>query len=329
MSDFKEAFVANLHKQAAACRKRIVLPEADDQRILRAGAKVLQDNLADIILVGDRETIDTKAKSLGLDLSKATVVSPHDSKRLERYAAKLTELRKHKGMTEEKARETLGDVSFFATMMIVCADADGMVSGAVHTTANTIRPALQVIKTRPGVKLVSGAFLMVFDDHVDVYSDCAVTISPTAEQLADIAVVSAKTAKQFGLDPKVALLSYSTHDSGTGPTVDLVKQATSLAKNAAPEFAIDGPLQYDAAQVESVAAQKAPDSPVAGHANVFIFPDLNSGNITHKAVERTSGALAIGPLLQGLNAPVNDLSRGATVEDILNTIVVTAIQAQN
>lgn len=329
MSDFKQTFVADLAKRAAADRKRIVLPEADDERVLKAGAQILQDGSADIIFIGEQADVDAKATQLGLDLSGAQVVSLGDQSRLDRYVPKLVELRAHKGMTEEKARETLKDVSFFATMMIVCGDADGMVSGAAHTTAHTIRPALQVIKTRPGTKLVSGAFLMVFNDHFDVYSDCAVTLAPTAEQLADIAVVSARTAAQFGLDPKVAMLSYSTIDSGSGPMVDLVREATSLAKAAAPEIAIDGPLQFDAAVVESVAAKKAPGSPVAGHANVFVFPDLNAGNITYKAVQRTSGALAIGPVLQGLNAPVNDLSRGATIEDIVNTIVITAIQAQN
>ncbi|EEJ53530.1 phosphate acetyltransferase [Mobiluncus mulieris 28-1] len=328
MSGFKDSFVANLAKRAAANRKRIVLPEATDERVLRAAAQVLQDGSAEVIFIGEKAEIDTKARVLGVDLSAATVVSLDDTTRLNRYVPKLVELRQHKGMTEEKARETLKDISFFATMMIVCGDADGMVSGAAHTTAHTIRPALQVIKTRPGVKLVSGAFLMVFDDHFDVYSDCAVTIAPTAEQLADIAVVSAATATQFGLEPKVAMLSYSTIDSGTGPMVDLVREATALAKAAAPEMAIDGPLQFDAAVVESVAAKKAPGSKVAGQANTFIFPDLNAGNITYKAVQRTSGALAIGPVLQGLNAPVNDLSRGATVDDIINTVVITAIQAQ-
>ncbi|NMX12147.1 phosphate acetyltransferase [Mobiluncus mulieris] len=328
MSGFKDSFVANLAKRAAANRKRIVLPESTDERVLRAAAQVLQDGSAEVIFIGEKAEIDTKARVLGVDLSAATVVSLDDTTRLNRYVPKLVELRQHKGMAEEKARETLKDISFFATMMIVCGDADGMVSGAAHTTAHTIRPALQVIKTRPGVKLVSGAFLMVFDDHFDVYSDCAVTIAPTAEQLADIAVVSAATATQFGLEPKVAMLSYSTIDSGTGPMVDLVREATALAKAAAPEMAIDGPLQFDAAVVESVAAKKAPGSKVAGQANTFIFPDLNAGNITYKAVQRTSGALAIGPVLQGLNAPVNDLSRGATVDDIINTVVITAIQAQ-
>ncbi|MCI6583834.1 MAG: phosphate acetyltransferase [Mobiluncus sp.] len=329
MSDFKDTFVADLTKKAASAPKRIVLPESEDERILKAGAQVLKDGSAELIFIGESSEIEAKAQELDLDLSKATVVSLNDEERLGHYIPKLVELRGHKGMTEEKARETLKDISFFGTMMIVCGDADGMVSGAAHTTAHTIRPALQVIKTMPGVKLVSGAFLMVFNDHFDVYSDCAVTIAPDAEQLADIAVVSAKTAAQFGLDPKVAMLSYSTIDSGTGPMVDLVKEATSLAKAAAPDVAIDGPLQFDAAVVESVAAKKAPESSVAGAANVFIFPDLNAGNITYKAVQRTSGALAIGPVLQGLNAPVNDLSRGANIDDIINTIVITAIQAQS
>lgn len=328
MSDFKTSFLDKLANKAASSRKRIVLPESDDERILKAAAHILQKGVADLVLLGDQDTVQARASALGLDLSAAEIVSLDDAEKLARYTAKLVELRAHKGMDEAKAKETLKDISFFGTMMIACGDADGMVSGAAHTTAHTIRPALQVIKTQPGVKLVSGAFLMVFDDHCDVYSDCAVTISPDAEQLADIAVVSAQTAAQFGLEPKVAILSYSTIDSGSGPLVDLVRDATAKAQAAAPEVAIDGPLQFDAAVVESVAAQKAPRSPVAGHANTFIFPDLNAGNITYKAVQRTSGALAVGPILQGLNAPVNDLSRGATVDDIINTIIITAIQAQ-
>lgn len=328
MSDFKTSFLNELTKKAGSNRKRIVLPESDDERILKAGAQILQKGAADIVFLGEPDQIEDAGLRLGLDLTSAEVVSLSDSEKLARYTAKLVELRAHKGMDETKARETLTDISYFATMMIACGDADGMVSGAAHTTAHTIRPALQVIKTQPGVKLVSGAFLMVFDDHFDVYSDCAVTISPNAEQLADIAVVSAKTAAQFGLEPKVAMLSYSTIDSGSGPLVELVREATAKAQAAAPEIAIDGPLQFDAAVVESVATKKAPQSPVAGQANTFIFPDLNAGNITYKAVQRTSGALAIGPILQGLNAPVNDLSRGATVDDIINTIIITAIQAQ-
>ncbi|MCV0020997.1 phosphate acetyltransferase [Mobiluncus curtisii] len=328
VSDFKTLFLNGLTKKAAGSRKRIVLPESDDDRVLQAGARVLQTGAADIVFLGETEQIAQSAKRLHLDLDAAEIVSLHDGEKLTRYTAKLVELRSHKGMDEATARETLKDVSFFGTLMIVCGDADGMVSGAAHTTAHTIRPALQLIKTQPGVKLVSGAFLMVFDDHFDLYADCAVTISPDAAQLADIAVVSAKTATQFGLEPKVAMLSYSTLDSGSGPLVDLVREATAKARAAAPELSIDGPLQFDAAVVESVATQKAPHSPVAGQANTFIFPDLNSGNITYKAVQRTSGALAVGPILQGLNAPVNDLSRGATVDDISNTIIITAIQAQ-
>lgn len=328
MSDFKTSFLKKLTTRAAADSKRIVLPESDDERILKAGAEILKTGAAQLIFIGEADVVNAKAAELGLDLKGADIVSLEDDAKLERYVNKLVELRAHKGMDSAKARETLKDISYFATMMIACGDADGMVSGAAHTTAHTIRPALQVIKTMPGVKLVSGAFLMVFDDHFDVYSDCAVTISPTAEQLADIAVTSARTADQFGLAPKVAMLSYSTIDSGSGPLVDLVKEATTRAQSAAPQLDIDGPLQFDAAVVESVAAKKAPGSAVAGHANVFIFPDLNAGNITYKAVQRTSGALAIGPILQGLNAPVNDLSRGATVDDIINTIVITAIQAQ-
>ena len=328
MSNFKATFLNDLAQRAGANPQRIVLPESQDERVLQAAAQILRLGAAKVILLGETAQIQSDAQRLGIDLEGAEIVSLQDPEKLEGYVAKLVELRAAKGMDEATARETLKDISYFATLMIVRGDAHGMVSGAAHTTAHTIRPALQLIKTMPGVKLVSGAFLMVFDDHFDVYSDCAVTISPTAEQLADIAVTSAKTASQFGLDPKVAMLSYSTLDSGTGPMVDLVKDAVTLAKTAAPDLALDGPLQFDAAVVESVAAKKAPDSPVAGAANVFVFPDLNAGNITYKAVQRTSGALAVGPILQGLNAPVNDLSRGATIEDITNTIIITAIQAQ-
>lgn len=328
VSEFSVKFQADLAKRAAANKKRIVLPESEDERVLKAAAQVLSQGSADIVLLGEEAQILADAQRLGIDLSGAQFVSLSDGERIERYAAKLAELRAAKGMTLEKARETLQDVSFFGTMMIVLGEADGMVSGAAHTTAHTIRPALQVIKTKPGTKLVSGAFIMVFDDHYSIFADCAVTINPSAEELADIAKTSAQTAAQFGLDPKVALLSYSTMDSGTGPQVDKVKEAVALARAAAPELALDGPLQFDAAVDATVAAKKAPESAVAGSANVFVFPDLGAGNITYKAVQRLTGCLAIGPVLQGLNAPVNDLSRGALVEDIVNTVVITALQAQ-
>lgn len=323
------AFQAGLLEKARQDQRTIVLPEPEDERVLKAAAEVLQKGIAKLILLGNPAEIQAQAAKLGVDVSGAEIVDPADPERRERYAAKLAEIRAAKGMTIEQARETLKDVSYFGTMMIVMDEADGMVSGAIHTTAETIRPALQIIKTRPGTKMVSGAFLMLLPDHVDVYSDCAVTIDPDAEGLADIAISSAKTAAQFGLEPRVAMLSYSTGSSGSGPMVDKVIAATEAVRAADGSLQVDGPLQFDAAIDPAVGAKKMPGSPVAGCANVFIFPDLNAGNITYKAVQRNAGAIAVGPILQGLNRPVNDLSRGALVEDIVNTITITAIQAQS
>ena len=321
-------FEHELFERARADRRRIVLPEGDDDRILEAAATVLRRGLAEIVILGQEQWIRARASDLGLDLSGAEIVSTTEGERLERYVAEYFELRKHKGITLDQARDRVQDVSYFGTMMVKLGEADGMVSGAAHTTAHTIRPSFEVIKTKPGVNVVSSVFLMALADRVLVYGDCAVIPDPTSEQLADIAVSSAATAAEFGIEPRVAMLSYSTGESGTGAEVDKVREATALVQQRAPELKVVGPIQYDAAADPTVAAKKMPGSEVAGQATVFVFPDLNTGNNTYKAVQRSAGALAMGPVLQGLNAPVNDLSRGATVPDIVNTIAITAIQAQ-
>lgn len=322
------AFQADLIERARADRKRIVLPEPDDDRVLQAAAQVLAAGIADITFVGDADYVAKRAGELGLDLSAAQVVSVNDPAYLERYAEEFARLRAKKGVTLEQAREKVTDVSYFGTMMVHMGDADGMVSGAAHTTAHTIVPSFQIIKTAPGVSVVSSIFLMAMKDRVWAFGDCAVNPNPTAEQLADIAVTSARTAAQFGVTPRVAMLSYSTGTSGSGPDVDVVVEATRLAREKAPELAIEGPIQFDAAVDEAVASKKLPGSEVAGKATVFVFPSLEAGNIGYKAVQRSSGAVAVGPVLQGLNKPVNDLSRGALVEDIVNTVALTAVQAQ-
>lgn len=322
------AYQGMLTERAKAAPRTIVLPEAEDDRVLQAAAQILKLSAAKIILLGEEGEVAARAQELKLDLGGAKVVSLSDESLIERYGQRLSELRSDKGVTPEKARELLKDSAYFGTMMIECGDADGMVSGACHTTANTIRPALQIIKTKPEVSTVSGAFLMLFSDHADLYADCAVSINPDCNQLADIAASSARTAAQFGIDPKVALISYSTGDSGSGETVTKVAEAVKLVKENHPELAVDGPLQFDAAIDRKVAATKRPDSPVAGQASVFVFNHLDVGNCVYKAVQRTAGAIAVGPILQGLNKPVNDLSRGALVADIVNTIIITAIQAQ-
>ena len=322
------AFQADLIERARADRKRIVLPEPDDDRVLQAAAQVLAAGIADITFVGDADYVAKRAGELGLDLSAAQVVSVNDPAYLERYAEEFARLRAKKGVTLEQAREKVTDVSYFGTMMVHMGDADGMVSGAAHTTAHTIVPSFQIIKTAPGVSVVSSIFLMAMKDRVWAFGDCAVNPNPTPEQLADIAVTSARTAAQFGVTPRVAMLSYSTGTSGSGPDVDAVVEATRLAREKAPELAIEGPIQFDAAVDAAVASKKLPGSEVAGKATVFVFPSLEAGNIGYKAVQRSSGALAVGPVLQGLNKPVNDLSRGALVEDIVNTVALTAVQAQ-
>lgn len=322
------AFRSSLISRAQANKKRIVLPEASDERILRAADELIRLDVASIILVGEEEDIKSRAADLGLDLSAAEIVSPKNPELIEKYATEFARLRAKKGVTYEQAVEKLADLSYFGTMMVHMGDADGMVSGAIHTTANTIVPSFQIIKTKPGAGLVSSCFLMLMKDRVHVYADCAVTTNPTPEQLAGIAISSAETAKQFGVDPRIAMLSYSTGTSGKGPDVDAVVEATRIAREARPDLMIEGPIQFDAAVDAKVAATKLPESDVAGRANVFIFPELNAGNIGYKAVQRSSGAVAVGPVLQGLNKPVNDLSRGALVEDIVNTVAITAVQAQ-
>ncbi len=324
-------FTYNLVQQARANRQHIVLPEGDDPRILRAAAELVEREVADITLLGKRVVIEQTLQNHGiaLDLARVGLIDPATSPQLDAYAQTYFELRRHKGMTQDTARDCLMDASYYGTMMVYLGQADGMVSGAVHTTQHTIRPALQFIKTRPGFSIVSSVFFMCLEDGVVVYGDCAVNPNPTARELAEIAISSADTARVFGIEPKVALLSYSSGESGVGEEVDKVREAAHIAREMRPELTLEGPIQYDAAVDAGVAALKMPGSVVAGHATVFIFPDLNTGNNTYKAVQRETGAIAIGPILQGLRKPVNDLSRGCTVDDIINTVVITAIQAQN
>lgn len=305
----------------------IVLPEGDDDRILTAADQLLAKDICELTILGDPEAITARAAELDLDLSKAHLKNPDTDPQAEAFAEEFYRLRKSKGVTLEQARETMKDISYYATMMIHLGLADGMVSGAAHTTAHTIKPSFQIIKTKPGTSVVSSIFLMVMRGRLWAFGDCAVNPNPNAEQLAEIAIVSAETAAQFGIDPRVAILSYSTGTSGTGPDVDRAAEAVRIAKERAPELKLDGPLQFDAAVDPVVAAKKMPESTVAGQANVFIFPDLEAGNIGYKTAQRTGHALAVGPILQGLNKPVNDLSRGATVDDIVNTVAITAIQA--
>jgi phosphate acetyltransferase len=323
-----QMFTYQLLNRARGDRKHIVLPEGEDDRILRAAGRLLQRDVTDLTILGEEAQIRSRAAELGVDLSSASVLNPRTSELCDKFAEQYAELRKHKGMTLEQAHEIMHDVSYFGTMLVHNAMVDGMVSGATHTTAHTVRPAFEIIKTKPDVSTVSSIFLMCLPDKVLAYGDCAIVVDPTAEQLADIAISSARTASQFDIEPRVAMLSYSTGTSGAGADVDKVRQATELVRERQPDLIVDGPIQYDAAVDPSVAASKAPGSPVAGRATVLIFPDLNTGNNTYKAVQRSAGAIAIGPVLQGLNKPVNDLSRGALVEDIVNTVVITAIQAQ-
>ena len=321
-------FQSDLLARAASDRRRIVLPEPSDERVLRATEKLLALGVADVILVGESAEVEAKAAELGLDISGASIVSRHDPELVEKYAAEFARLRAKKGVTIEQARQKVQDETYFATMMVQMGDADGMVSGAIHTTANTIVPAFQIIKTAPGISLVSSSFLMLLADQVLVMGDCAVNPNPTPDQLAEIAVSTAQTAQQFGIDPLVAMLSYSTGSSGSGADVEAVIAATDKVRELAPELPVEGPIQYDAAVDPAVGSSKAPGSAVAGRANVLIFPNLGAGNIGYKAVQRSAHAVAVGPILQGLRRPVNDLSRGALVEDIVNTVAITAVQAQ-
>jgi phosphate acetyltransferase len=324
-----QMFTYQLLDRARSDRKRIVLPEGEDDRILKAAGRLLQRGVADLTILGEEAQVRSRAAELGVDLSAAAVLNSRTSELCDKFAEQYAELRKHKGVTVEQAREIIHDVSYFGTMLVHNDMVDGMVSGATHTTAHTVRPAFEIIGTTSGVSTVSSIFLMCLADRVLAYGDCAIVPDPTSEQLADIAISSARTAAQFGIDPRVAMLSYSTGTSGTGADVDKVRTATELVRAREPDLLVEGPIQYDAAVEPSVAKTKMPDSEVAGRATVLIFPDLNTGNNTYKAVQRSAGAIAIGPVLQGLNKPVNDLSRGALVEDIVNTVAITAIQAQS
>lgn len=322
-------FEYTLIDRARADKKHIVLPEGSEDRIIRATATLLARDVVTITLLGDETQIRARAAELGLDISAARVLSPDNAELVQRFAEEYAVLRAHKGVTLEDAKDIVPDVSYFGTMMVHLGLADGMVSGATHTTAHTIKPSFEIIKTAPGVSVVSSVFLMCLADRVLVYADCAVVPDPNPQELADIAASSADSARKFGIEPRVAMLSYSTGESGSGADVDKVREATRLVRQKRPDLLVEGPIQYDAASEPSVAATKMPDSAVAGVATVFVFPDLNTGNNTYKAVQRSSGAVAIGPVLQGLAKPVNDLSRGATVRDIINTVAITAIQAQD
>jgi phosphate acetyltransferase len=323
-------FQYNLLQRALKNKKHIVLPEGYDERILRAAARLVDAHVVDITLIGEKKKIAERIEKfqIPLDLKDVNTVWPIDSPKFDDYANTLYELRKHKNVTLETARDIMLDVSYFGTMMIHKGDADGMVSGAAHTTQHTLRPALQFIKTKPGVNIVSSVFFMCLEDRISIFGDCAINPNPNAEQLAEIAMSSAQSARNFGIEPKVAMLSYSSGSSGKGEDVEIVRAATEIVKSQEPELKIEGPIQYDAAVDMKVGQSKIPGSQVAGQASVLIFPDLNTGNNTYKAVQRETGAMAIGPMLQGLNKPVNDLSRGCTVDDIYNTVIITAIQAQ-
>ncbi len=323
-------FQYQLLKRAQTSKKHIVLPEGDDERILIAAKMLLQSNAVKLTLLGNYQQIEEKIKkfNIALDLDNIEIIDPETSIHFEDYSNTLYELRKHKNVNIAMAKDLMRDCSYFGTMMVYKNHADGMVSGATHTTQHTIRPALQFIKTKSDCSVVSSIFFMCLEDRVSIYGDCAINPNPTAEELAEIAIASAETSTAFGIEPRVAMLSYSSGTSGVGADVEKVRQATEIVKLKRPDLKIEGPIQYDAAVDASIAKNKMPNSEVAGRATVFIFPDLNTGNNTYKAVQRETGALAIGPMLQGLNKPVNDLSRGCTIEDIYNTVIITAIQAQ-
>jgi len=322
-------FKYHIIKQAQQNRQNIVLPESSDERVLIATHQILQRDIADITLLGDKDSIKAKALELHIDISKASIIDIEQSNHKESFAKHYYNLRKHKGITIQQAQEIVCKPNYFGVMMIECGLADGMVCGAVYTTADTIRPALQIIGTQDGVDIVSSLFFMGLDSGLVIYADCAINVNPNAKELATIAISTAKSAKAFGIEPKVAMLSYSSGNSGKGVDVDKIKEALQIVKEKYPTLLIDGPMQYDTAIDKDVASVKMPNSKVAGEANVFIFPDLNSGNNTYKAVQRSTNTTAIGPILQGLQKPINDLSRGCSIEDIANTIMITSIQAQN
>ncbi|GAA8373142.1 phosphate acetyltransferase [Helicobacter pylori] len=321
------AFQMSLEKKAKKQIKKVVLPESEDERILKAVHRLNAMGAVGLILLGDKEAINSQAKNLNLNLENAEIIDPNTSHYREEFAKSLYELRKSKGLSGQEAKQLVLDKTYFATMLVHLGYAHAMVSGVNHTTADTIRPALQIIKTKPGVSLVSSVFLMRLDTQVLVFGDCA--IIPNPKELAEIAITSAQSAKQFNIVPKVALLSYATRNSAQGEMIDKINEAREIAQRLDPQLEIDGPLQFDASIDKSVAKKKMPNSQVAGQASVFIFPDLNAGNIAYKAVQRSAKAVAIGPILQGLNKPINDLSRGALVEDIINTVLISAIQAQD
>lgn len=323
-------FEYNITEQARKLHKHIVLPEGEDERILKAAEYLVDNDIVKLTILGKPEEIKNTANKSGirLDLTKVDLVVPHEHPKFFNYVERLYELRKGKGVNLDMARDLVSDVSYFGTMMVLEGDADGMVSGAAHTTQHTIRPALQLIKTKPGVSVVSSIFLMCLEDRVLAYGDCAVNPNPDAGQLAEIAISSAETALNFNIEPRIAMLSYSSGASGKGAEVEKVREATEKAKSMSPDLLIEGPIQYDAAVDFEVGQKKMPGSKVAGKATVLIFPDLNTGNNTYKAVQRETKAIAIGPVLQGLNKPVNDLSRGCTVKDIINTVIITAIQSK-
>src|SRR5690554_2109200 len=324
-------FQYNLLRKAKSSKKHIVLPEGLDERILRATKLLIDLDAVQITLLGDKKQRSEKltALDIALDLNKINIINPTESEYFDSYAETLYELRKHKNVNLAMAKDLMIDVSYFGTMMVYKGDADGMVSGAIHTTQHTILPALQFIKTKPEASIVSSVFFMLLEDRVSVYGDCAINPNPTAEQLAEIAISSAATSLAFEINPKIAMLSYSSGASGVGADVERVREATRIVREKRPDLKVEGPIQYDAAVDLAVGKSKMPNSEVAGQANVFIFPDLNTGNNTYKAVQRETKALAIGPIIQGLNKPVNDLSRGCTTYDIFNTVIVTAIQAQD
>jgi len=320
------AFLYQVTERARVLRKRILLPEGDEPRTLQAAAICQKKGIACCVLLGNPARIRLTADAQSLRLPPALeIIDPEPA--IERYVEPMVELRRGRGLTADQARAQLADTVVLGTMMLALDEVDGLVSGAVHTTANTIRPALQLIRTAPGASIVSSVFFMLMPEEVLVYGDCAVNPNPKAEELADIAIQSADSARAFGIEPRVAMISYSTGNSGSGEDVEKVRRAMAIARDKRPDLLIDGPMQYDAASVESVGRQKAPSSQVAGRATVFIFPDLNTGNTTYKAVQRSAHVVSVGPMLQGLRKPVNDLSRGALVDDIVYTIALTAIQA--